>query len=375
MAGADLFLIYVLFLIGSGIAMLVIACVKSGQTTARRVWNAVFGAGFTLYGLYLLLFFRGGHYLIFFYAFILPVLMIIRFFRDRSAFRAKQQAAALQGLPLGYGQPPGYGQPSCYGQPPGGGGIQDAAATAADTAGLAPGGAHPPTGPGDADSWPQMTAGDFGTPPWAAGTPLPPEMTGGVPLPADLTGAEPSPRHRRTAILVAVAATVVAAVAVTAIVLGKTSAHKPTAAPAAARTSAPEQAPAAQGLTIDQLRAGDCLQGPPDINSASNWPEFVTAVPCHQVHIAEVIFLTVSYWPTAMAFPGHATIAHQARTGCRKAFHAYDGAPPSASIYSFNDYSPWNRALWDSGDRLLLCTAYVYASDDMAIGSIKGSRV
>ena len=105
MAGADLFLIYVLFLIGSGIAMLVIACVKSGQTTARRVWNAVFGAGFTLYGLYLLLFFRGGHYLLFFYVFILPILMTVRFFRDRTAFRAKQQAATLQGPPPGYAQP------------------------------------------------------------------------------------------------------------------------------------------------------------------------------------------------------------------------------------------------------------------------------
>jgi hypothetical protein len=103
---ADVFLIYVLFLIVSGIAMLVIASVKSGQTSGRRAWNAVFGAGFTLYGLYLLLFFRGGHILVFFYAFILPVLMTVRFFRDRSAFRAKQQAAVLQGPPVGYGQPP-----------------------------------------------------------------------------------------------------------------------------------------------------------------------------------------------------------------------------------------------------------------------------
>ena len=119
MWGTDVFLIYVLFLIGSGIAMLVMAGVKSGRTAGRRAWYAVFGAGFTLYGLYLLLFFRGGHYLIFFYAFILPILMTVRFFRDRSAFRAKQQAAAWQGPPPGYGQPTGYGQPSGYGQPPG----------------------------------------------------------------------------------------------------------------------------------------------------------------------------------------------------------------------------------------------------------------
>ena len=90
------------------------ASVKTGQTTARRIWNAAFGAGFTLYGLYLLLFFQSGHYILF-YAFILPVLMIVRFFRDRSAFRARQSAATVLGPPPGYGQP-GYGQPA-YGQP------------------------------------------------------------------------------------------------------------------------------------------------------------------------------------------------------------------------------------------------------------------
>jgi len=99
------FQLYVLFLICSGIALLVIACIKSGQATTRRVWNAIFGAGFTIYGLYLLLFFPGGHYFIFFYAFILPVLLIARFFRDRSAFRARQQTTAFQGPPPGYGQP------------------------------------------------------------------------------------------------------------------------------------------------------------------------------------------------------------------------------------------------------------------------------
>ena len=116
--GAGVFLIYVLFLIVSGIAMLVMASAMSGQTAGRRVWYAVFGAGFTLYGLYLLLFFRGGHYLLFFYVFILPILMTVRFFRDRTAFRAKQQAATLPGPPPGYAQSPGYAQPP-GGQPHG----------------------------------------------------------------------------------------------------------------------------------------------------------------------------------------------------------------------------------------------------------------
>jgi hypothetical protein len=117
--GTDVFYIYVLFLILSGIVMLVMASVKTGQTTTRRAWNAVFGAGFTVYGLYLLLFFHSGHYVIFFYAFILPILMIVRFSRDRSALRARQEAAAFRGPRPGYGQPSNYGPPSGYGQPSG----------------------------------------------------------------------------------------------------------------------------------------------------------------------------------------------------------------------------------------------------------------
>jgi hypothetical protein len=118
---------YVLFLILSGIAMLVIACLRSGQTTGRRAVNGIFGAGFLGYGLYLLLFFPGGHYILFFYAFILPILMIVQFFRDRGALRARQQAGMFRAPPpgyrqpqgYGYGQPRGYGQPTSYGQPSG----------------------------------------------------------------------------------------------------------------------------------------------------------------------------------------------------------------------------------------------------------------
>ncbi|MBO0823747.1 MAG: hypothetical protein J2P27_07785 [Actinobacteria bacterium] len=90
-----LFEIYRAFLIISGIAMLVVAAVRAGQTRARRVWNAVFGAAFILYGLYLLLVFHGGgHYFIFFYAFILPILVIVQVVRDRAVAQAKPQAAA-----------------------------------------------------------------------------------------------------------------------------------------------------------------------------------------------------------------------------------------------------------------------------------------
>ena len=94
---ADVFNVYVLFLILSGAAMLGMSGIRRGQVTARRIWNAVLGAAFLLYGFYLLLFFQNGHYVVFYYVFILPILMGIRFFRDRSGYRANQQGAVPQG--------------------------------------------------------------------------------------------------------------------------------------------------------------------------------------------------------------------------------------------------------------------------------------
>jgi len=122
--GAHVFHIYQLFLIVSGVVMLVLAGIGSRRSPGLRIWNGILGAAFLIYGLYLLLFFKGGHYFLFFYVFILPVLMVVRFFRDRS----RPTAATGFGPPPGYGQPtfgqppaPGYGQPPAgpgYGQPP-----------------------------------------------------------------------------------------------------------------------------------------------------------------------------------------------------------------------------------------------------------------
>src|ERR1700729_288002 len=117
--GADVFHIYELFLIVSGVAMLVMAGIGSRRTKVLRIWNAILGTAFTVYGLYLLLFFKGGHYFLFFYVFVLPVLMVVRFFRDRSRLDATPMPYGQPGYGQtpGYGQPPGYVQPG-YGQPP-----------------------------------------------------------------------------------------------------------------------------------------------------------------------------------------------------------------------------------------------------------------
>jgi hypothetical protein len=113
-----LFNVYVFFLIASGVLMLVIGGIRAPYAKRRRIVNLILGAGFAVYGLYLLLFFQGGHYILFVYVFILPVLMAVRFFRDRQQYRAAQQAGLV--APAGYAQPPAYGQaPTGYGQPGG----------------------------------------------------------------------------------------------------------------------------------------------------------------------------------------------------------------------------------------------------------------
>ena len=83
-----LFDVYIFFLIGSGVMMLVMGGLRLPYARRSRLLNFILGAAFVIYGLYLLLFFSGGHVFIFFYAFILPILMAVRFFRERSAYRA-----------------------------------------------------------------------------------------------------------------------------------------------------------------------------------------------------------------------------------------------------------------------------------------------
>lgn len=96
-----MFNIYVLLLIISGLLSLALAFSKVGAV-GERVIRGIIGVGFLGYGLYLLLFFKGGSYEMFFYAFILPILLIVRFFQERS--KAKAQRAAPQAQQSAQGQ-------------------------------------------------------------------------------------------------------------------------------------------------------------------------------------------------------------------------------------------------------------------------------
>jgi hypothetical protein len=114
---------YCLLLIGSGVAMVAIALVKA-QTRGSQIINLIFGAAFFAYGFYLTFMFAGGHYFIFFQAFVLPIVLIVNTLRTasyrRRAARGAVASPAAGPAPFGgpqYGGPAPYGEPMQYGGP------------------------------------------------------------------------------------------------------------------------------------------------------------------------------------------------------------------------------------------------------------------
>jgi len=71
------------------------ACDRNRQELSQRIVRAAVGAAFVAYGLYLMLFFRGG--MVFFSAlvFVIPVALGIQFFRERSDYKLRQEMEAM----------------------------------------------------------------------------------------------------------------------------------------------------------------------------------------------------------------------------------------------------------------------------------------
>jgi hypothetical protein len=111
-----MFELYPPLLMFSGILLLVMAALP-WQSGGARVVSALFGVGFLGYGFYLEFIFTGGTYIVFYYAFIVPVLMIVQTVKGYQAYQrgkaAAQQPIAQQQPPMGY--PP---QPFPAGPPP-----------------------------------------------------------------------------------------------------------------------------------------------------------------------------------------------------------------------------------------------------------------
>jgi hypothetical protein len=113
-----------------------------------------------------------------------------------------------------------------------------------------------------------------------------------------------------------------------------------------------------QQLAVDQLRPRDCLTGSNlGLGTSNPWPDLVTAVPCTQMHLAEVFFAG-NAWPQSLAYPGENAIANQAANRCTIAFEAYDGISPNLSAFTFDTVDPSGSDDWASGDRWLVCVAY-----------------
>jgi hypothetical protein len=74
---------YVLLLCLSGIVMVVLGAVNKGEQSAgSRALGVLAGLAFLGYGIYLGFIFDGGSYMMFFQAFILPVLLVVNFVRS-----------------------------------------------------------------------------------------------------------------------------------------------------------------------------------------------------------------------------------------------------------------------------------------------------
>lgn len=88
------FYLYAGLLAVSGLLLLALAATGFGQSTGARVLNVLFGLGFTGYGGYLLLFFEGSEVRVFYYAFIVPVFMVVQAVRAYLARRNQAQPVA-----------------------------------------------------------------------------------------------------------------------------------------------------------------------------------------------------------------------------------------------------------------------------------------
>lgn len=87
------FNLYWILLIVSGVLMMGMAATGYGQRTpGRRVWTGVLGLGFAVYGLYLGFIFNGDSYYIFFYAFAVPILLVVNAAKENTRIQQRKQA-------------------------------------------------------------------------------------------------------------------------------------------------------------------------------------------------------------------------------------------------------------------------------------------
>lgn len=89
------FLGYTALLGISGLLMLGLAIAGLGAGVASRVISGLFGLGFLGYAIYLAVFFDGGTVQIFFYAFIVPIIVVVNVLKSRKAAKEATQTASI----------------------------------------------------------------------------------------------------------------------------------------------------------------------------------------------------------------------------------------------------------------------------------------
>jgi hypothetical protein len=118
---------YVTLLCLSGIVMVVLGAVNKGEQSAgSRALGVLAGLAFLGYGIYLGFIFDGGSYMMFFQAFILPVLLVVNFVRSVVAKPTPPQpylGAHSQPYQSAPPQPP-YSSAPAQGQPYAGAPVQ-----------------------------------------------------------------------------------------------------------------------------------------------------------------------------------------------------------------------------------------------------------
>jgi hypothetical protein len=114
------FTFYWIMLVLSGAALVVVGGAVRGRSNGLRIVNILIGLAFLGYGLYLGFIFKGGSYTIWFYAFALPIILIVRTVQE--ANQRKQSAAGRPAAPMMAGpQPQPWqqpGQPQAWPQQP-----------------------------------------------------------------------------------------------------------------------------------------------------------------------------------------------------------------------------------------------------------------
>lgn len=87
---------YVVFLAISGLILITLGPIAGrSQKASARIITTLIGLGFLGYAIYLAFIFNGGGYQIFFYAFILPVVISIKFIGGMIAARQGRSAPSL----------------------------------------------------------------------------------------------------------------------------------------------------------------------------------------------------------------------------------------------------------------------------------------